>query len=110
MNLQGELEKSYIKIKKLTDFLPEPKTDHEKDYQRVYKFNLIVSDLYERGKISNEQEKKLRKMVAPLEYKNILTSPDIVNNPKKRKSVEVSLLNDWVKLSGFDNVVAFIDS
>lgn len=106
---QLRLKKSIEYINDLTSFLPNPKSEREILVQKIYKINLLITDLKEKNVISKTEELELKIFLAPIEYNHILSSKDVVDNEERKRRIKISLLNDWMHLSGLGNLVRFID-
>lgn len=108
-NIKNEIGKTKERINQLTTFLPRPKDEWESTSQKIYKANLVIADLRERRIMRATEEYELRIALAPIEYKNILTSPEMTNDEEKKKRAKVSLLNDWLRLFGLGKAIRFFN-
>ncbi len=64
MEIKKEIEKSKEYVLGLTNkFLPERFTEEDKDNDKCYRTNLVLSDLVERGIITKNKATRLRKLL-----------------------------------------------
>lgn len=105
----AEYLKSKNKADNLIVGLKPPRNRWEANQIMLIKLKVIIEDLLARKVISQIEEQQICKGMAPYLYRNILDDPNL-KNEKIKKIVEVSLLNDGLRLIGLCKGIRFLVS
>lgn len=106
---QQELIQSIKKANELTKNVISSKNDWEYYVMYLFKLEIVLEDLVAKRIINRKVGNLIRESIAPLSYWTIFNSPNIQNNEKIKKRVEIKLLNHNLRRMGFSKDICFLD-
>lgn len=95
-----EILKVKVFVENILANLEPPKTEWEKKIRVLMKMEMMLQNLRARKIMTAKEEREIRIALAPLSYKAILDSPYIKEDNEKKERIRISLLEDWLHLSG----------
>jgi hypothetical protein len=94
----------------LTSGLPPPVTDHERITRSLFKIEIMLEQLRDARIIDKAFENEVQRNLWLIEHWRRLNRPNIILDEEEREKVEVSSLNEWLRLHDLSEDVRIFKS